>query len=319
MLSSVFPIALSLALAGRSLAATYNIAHSTEGNAFLIDFNVISEHDPTNGLVDYVSLADAQNLGLVSVVNGNFRTKADHTTVLTGGAGRKSVRMESVATYDRHVTIWNVNHMPTGCGTWPSLWEYGANWPYTGEVDILEGVNDQGPNSETLHTGPNCNMPTTQSMSGSFKAGQTNCDSSPGGPGTGCSVSSGKGANSYGPSFNANGGGWYAMERTANFVKIWFWPRGSSVPSDVNAGAASINTDNWGTPDSYFPSTSCDIDVEFGPHWLTIDLTFCGDWAGSSSIYASSGCPSTCEDYVSNNPSAFSEAYFEIPWVKVYQ
>ncbi|KZV69996.1 glycoside hydrolase family 16 protein [Peniophora sp. CONT] len=314
MLSSALPVAVSLALAGQSLAATYSLVKSTEGNAFLTDFNVISEPDPTAGLVDYVSLADAQSLGLVSVVNGNFRTKADDTTVLTGGAGRKSVRMESKATYDKHVTVWNVNHMPTGCGSWPALWEYGANWPYTGEVDILEGVNDMGPNSETLHTGPSCTMPTSQSMTGTFKAGETDCNS-----GTGCSVSSGKGANSYGPAFNANGGGFFGMERTADFVKIWFWPRGATIPSDVSAGGSSVNTDNWGTPDSYFPSTSCNIDAEFGPHWLTIDLTFCGAWAGLSDVYAASGCPSTCNDYVSNNPSAFSEAYFELPWVKVYQ
>ena len=96
----------------------------------------------------------------------------------------------------------------------PALWEYGANWPYTGEVDILEGmfcwpfplhtlahsregVNNQGPNSMTLHTGPSCTMPTSQTMLGTFKAGETNCDSSPSGPGTGCSVASGV-SKSYG-------------------------------------------------------------------------------------------------------------------------
>ena len=69
---------------------------------------------------------------------------------------------------------FDVRHMPTGCGyvvqespvslssmtddrvstrTWPTIWEVGSNWPHDGEIDILEGVNDVGPNAVTLHTG----------------------------------------------------------------------------------------------------------------------------------------------------------------------
>lgn len=35
-----------------------------------------------------------------------------------------------------------------------------------GEVDILEGVNDQGPNAVTLHTTAGCTMPQTQEQTG---------------------------------------------------------------------------------------------------------------------------------------------------------
>ena len=52
-------------------------------------------------------------------------------------------------------------------------------------------------------------------------------------------------ANSYGPSFNSAGGGIYAMERTTDFIKVWFWSRGSSVPSDASSGASTVDTDNW--------------------------------------------------------------------------
>lgn len=79
-------------------------------------------------------------------------------------------------------------------------------------------------------------------MTGSSTA--TNCDVNTDGN-TGCGVKAPT-TNSYGPSFNSNGGGWYAMERTNNFIKVWFWPRNSgSVPSDMKTGASSINTDNW--------------------------------------------------------------------------
>ena len=54
------------------------------------------------------------------------------------------------------------------------------------------------------------------------------------------------GANSFGAAFNGAGGGWYAMERTNAFVKVWFWSRGAgNVPSEVRNGATTINTGNW--------------------------------------------------------------------------
>jgi hypothetical protein len=62
-----------------------------------------------------------------------------------------------------------------------------------------------------------------------------------------------------------------------------------------------------------------------------------GDWAGN--VYSSSGCPGSCvgefprlelfrarlsekrpfTDFVNNNPGAFSGAFFEFSWIKVYQ
>jgi hypothetical protein len=57
--------------------------------------------------------------------------------------------------------------MPQGCGTWPATWEVEENnWPLGGEVDIVEGVNDVGPNSATLHTSPGCTMPGNRAMLG---------------------------------------------------------------------------------------------------------------------------------------------------------
>ena len=61
----------------------------------------------------------------------------------------------------------------------------------------------------------------------------------------GCGVASGK-ANSYGPSFNAAGGGWYAMERTDTFIRVFFWARDdTTVPNEVANGNSNIDTDSW--------------------------------------------------------------------------
>lgn len=103
----------------------------------------------------------------------------------------------------------------------------------------LEGVNDQSPNAMSLHTGSTCDMPASRAMTGT--ATINNCNVNTDGN-TGCGVQAPT-ANSYGPSFNSNGGGIYAMERTNSFIKVWFWPRNTGTPGDV--GTATISTDNW--------------------------------------------------------------------------
>lgn len=35
--------------------------------------------------------------------------------------GRASVRIESKKRYEPGLYVWDVAHMPTGCGTWPTL------------------------------------------------------------------------------------------------------------------------------------------------------------------------------------------------------
>ena len=57
--------------------------------------------------------------------------------------------------------------MPEGCATWPAAWEtLEADWPSSGEVDIIEGVNDEDPNASTLHTTSGCTMPSNRDMTG---------------------------------------------------------------------------------------------------------------------------------------------------------
>ena len=115
----------------------------------------------------------------------------------------------------------------------------------------------------------------------------------------GCAVTSNV-ANSFGPSFNGNGGGWYAMERAGDFISVWFWPRGSAVPGSVSGSPTSISSADFGTPIATFPTCStCSIADKFGANNIIFNIDFCGDWA--SATYAASGCPGTCEDYVNAN------------------
>ncbi|KAG9312761.1 glycoside hydrolase family 16 protein [Chiua virens] len=308
-------------LARSALAGgTYTICDRIVGEGFYDAFNFEAIPDPTDGRVNYVNETTAKSLNLTYAAFDTFIMRADDTTVLSPtGPGRNSVRIRTNNQYTTHVAVFDMPHMPQGCGTWPAVWETNeANWPNGGEVDIVEGVNDVEPNQSTLHTGANCSIPA----SGITQLGTTvttNCYADVNGN-SGCGVQYTYDDNSFGPDYNNAGGGWYAMERTNSYISIWFWQRGDiSAPIDAITGAPIIDTNLWGTPAAYFPNTDCDLATHFDANNIIINLTFCGDWAGNSAVYAASGCPSTCIDYVNNNPIAFTDAYFEFSSINIYE
>jgi len=74
--------------------------------------------------------------------------RADDTnTVALGDRGRKSVRIHSNTSYDDAIFVLDVQHMPTGCGTWPAWWTLSQEgpWPAGGEIDIIEGSFEYSP------------------------------------------------------------------------------------------------------------------------------------------------------------------------------
>ncbi|KAI0762600.1 2 beta-glucan [Fomes fomentarius] len=307
------------ALCSSALGATYNLKDKFVGQDFLTGFSHQAIADPTHGRVNYVDQQTALAQNLTFATDTSFIMRADSFNTLDpAGPGRNSVRVRSNNAYTTHVSVFNIRHMPTGCGTWPAAWEVDeANWPNKGEVDILEGTNDIEPNQLTLHTSANCLQPATgRDMSGVPIL--NDCDVAANGN-SGCSVQASK-PNSYGKSFNAVGGGFYASERTSSFIKVWFWARNDpTVPADVvNAGGA-VNTDAWGQPSAVFVSDQCDINAHFGAHNIIINLTFCGDWAGLPLFFNErGGCPGDCNTFVNQNPGAFAEAFWDIAGVHVY-
>lgn len=298
-----------------ALAANYTLSDNIVGAAFYTTFEWEAIPDPTRGRVTYVDQSDSQSQNLTFASSDSFVLRTDFKTVLSADdPGRNSVRIKSQKTYTTHAVVFDVRHMPEGCGTWPAIWESKtSNWPNGGEIDIMEGVNNRSPNKATLHTNPGCTMPSETTQTGTVV--QLDCDTSVN-FNAGCGVDFPT-RNSFGPSFNSNGGGWFAMERTPDFIKIWFWARNdNSVPADVRGGTA-VDTDNWGTPTAAFPHTSCNMAEFFQEHNIIINLTLCGDWAGSQ--FSQDGCPGdSCVEYVNENPSAFENAYFDIASIHVY-
>lgn len=307
-------------------SSPWKAVQSYSGQTFFNGWDFFTTADPTNGNVQYVDQATAQSAGLLEInSNGNAVMRVETTPQVQ--SNRQSVRITTQATFNGGLVVMDAVHMPTGCATWPAFWTNGPNWPAGGEIDIIEGVNNYTNNQATIHTNPGCSLPSTSSaslnMSGTLVA-STDCSASDTGN-QGCGVRSSL-SNSFGSGFNGNGGGVYAMLWDSSGIKIYFFPRGS-IPSDISAGAPQPS--KWPAPMANFPSTDCNPYEFFNTHSTIFDTTLCGDWAGA--VWNGTGVPgqdvscaqetgfSTCAAFVAASGASFSEAYWEVSSVKVYQ
>jgi len=293
-----------------ALSAGYSPVANYSGNNFFNQFDFFRGADPTHGYVYYASADEANSWGLTSVSNGIVYIKADSTTV-SSGSGRASVRLTSRASFSRGIIMFDVYHMPTGCGNWPALWTVGPNWPYNGEIDIVEGVNKNDKNQMTLHSGPGCTM-NNQDQTGN--AMSHDCNSANGANGNvGCAVQSTDNL-SFGAGFNNNKGGVFAMQWEASGIYVWFWRR-NGIPSNVLSN--SPDPASWGKPAANFPFGGACASNHFANQQIVIDNTFCGDWAGNE--FNNNGCSGSCQSFVQNNPGEFREAYWAIGSIRVFQ
>ena len=182
----------------------------------------------------------------------------------------------------------------------------GPNWPTSGEIDIVEGVNDQVSNQMTLHSGTSSACTITQSANStkSLFTGNTlgtNCYSTAT-ANAGCGISD-PNPTSFGYGFNNADGGVYALLwDTSAGISIWHFAR-ANIPGDITRRTPTPA--NWGTPAGFWSSQTCDIAANFKQHSLIIDTTICGGWAGAA--YGTSGCPGTCSDMVANATNFVSE------------
>ncbi|KAK3301128.1 uncharacterized protein B0H64DRAFT_438234 [Chaetomium fimeti] len=323
----------SLALTASSVwAASYNIVDTFDASNFFSEFDFFTAPDPTHGFVKYVDSATASRDGLAGYADGGVYLGVDYTNTTT--TGRPSVRVTSKKAYTKGLFIADIAHMPAGaagsssCGIWPAFWMFGPNWPNSGEIDIIEGVNSQRSNAVTLHTGPGCAVTNAGSLAGT-KLVSTDCEGN-----AGCSQSTGA-ADNYGAGFNAAGGGIYALEWTDAAIKVWFFPRGSptaaalalpssspqqqqpnpnpNTNSSSSSSSSSPDPSTFGTPLAVF--AGCPLADHFADHNLVFDTTFCGDWAGRvwDTDSACAALAPTCEEFVGGNPEVFAQAFCDPP------
>ncbi|KAI0322328.1 glycoside hydrolase family 16 protein [Amylostereum chailletii] len=289
-----------------------------DGSNFFDNFAFFTGDDPTQ-YVDK-NTAFANNLSYVSD-RGTVIMKGDNTTWLPTGQNRQSVRVSSFAQYTGGLFILDSNKAPWGCvGVWPAFWTLGADgtWPQSGEIDVLEGVHDNEHNQVTWHTRANCSLTATAPFTGSVVQSNgvnyTDCEGGTAANKPGCGIIEWSRA-TYGPTFDAQGGGVFAMKWDQDGIAVWSFYR-VAVPQDIKDGTPDPS--GWGSPSAALSPQGCDIGSYFYNHSIifAIDITFCGDWAGNS--YATSGCPGTCPDRLVD-PSNFDNATWDINWLRVYR
>lgn len=316
---------------GTVAGTEYVKTQSYIGKDFFSQWSFWTGPDPANGHVEYVDSPTAMMMGLANATADRIYLGAEMRMVM-GSGGRRSVRIQSHTVYNAGLFVVRLDHVPTGCGTWPALWMYGEDathvWPKWGEYDIIEGVHTIDHVITSLHTTPHCDQSAIvgRDLAIRWRQGQS------GGPADSCSVvapdqyhnqgCSQRGVDgSAGAGFNARGGGTYAAEwdPMSQYFRTWFWPAGAE-PVDVAIGMPQPET--WGVPYSFF---SLEPQVCSPRHFanmrLVIDLTFCGDLGGPT---LAQYCPDvaarmTCEDFVANHPEAMTEAYWSLRKLDVYQ
>lgn len=286
------------------------------------------------GMADYVK---DNTDGLVTVnTSGQLRidvspTSNNTTTSRVRKTVRLTTRLNSKTTgYTGGVFIIDADHIPEGKGTWPAFWLANTgNWPTYGEIDIIEMVNSfpgatygskntswYQQNQISIHTGAGCVQPNASStyvyptMTKTTSTLDCNNDQ------CGFKVRS---TSSFGNGFNKAGGGVYVCEWIVNdVINVWFFPR-SSVPSNINKSMTSISTSSLGTPTISFSACS----GYFQQLHLIVNTALCGSWAGAlfkdSNYTSGSTASANCIDYLNDNANTYSDAYWLINFIKVFQ
>ena len=310
---------LTIALLVQSALSSYVLKDEFIGNTFFDNFNLLDWNEDTcfsNFVMDY---NDAYSMGLINTTSNTVYIGVDHTNKVTDNKGRKAIQIRSEKNWTQALFILGLQHMPGGlCGVWPAYWLNGPDWPNNGEIDIIEQINLDNNDQSTLHTGLNCDYSGHENinMTGKFVTWQNgNCSYQPG-----CSVMA-QNNDSYGYNFNEHKGGVFALIVDDDGIQNWFFRR-DNIPSDITN--KKPDPSSWGLPFANWPFGSWCTKNHFDQLQIIFDVYFCG-WSGSDSTFKSQcqdGGPAkgqTCEEFVSNNPGYFKDAYWLINYLDVYQ
>ncbi|KAI9207508.1 concanavalin A-like lectin/glucanase domain-containing protein [Polychytrium aggregatum] len=305
--------------AGYSLIQDFGVA-----GAFYDNFN-FQNTGRTSGFANYVDRATAEASHLInsSASNGTLLT-VDSTNVFSpNSTGRPSIRLESKNLYGWGLYIFDVAHVPSGCGVWPAMWfkKADSNDTIIAEIDVMETINLRQKSEHNLFSGKGCYASPDRQQLGTAMG--TDCDATkPRVQGTvyGCENEGDPNAGGIGPAFNANGGGVYAMNLDARALNLYFFPR-SSVPADIAAGTP--NPGSWTVePTINFPFDCCSPDY-FDKMTMVINTNFCGSWIALGTDQATcpmmTADPAACSAYVGANPSSLGEAYWQFNSIKYYK
>lgn len=304
----------------RQPTGPYQLVECQEGESFFDHYTFYDGADSLGsaGYNVYVSKARATQLGIINITDDDEQQHVVITSSPTQDGPRESVRLEGIQRFDRGLFLLDVDHMPAGAGVWPAFWLTDeADWPKNGEIDILEGINNQTRAKTALHTSEMCSMfahvpdyaktgtwdratgiPDTFTGKLNFETDKEADDcwnmAAHQWGNQGC-VAIDDQEGSIGQPLNEKGGGVYVLEwDPANrYIKSWSFSR-DTVPSNLRKSmdTASETTQNnrvmpdpneWGLPYAYFAigeGTGCSADHFKNMH-IVLNLAFCGNVAGN--------------------------------------
>lgn len=275
-------------------------------------------HDLTGGQTNYLTHADAATAGLAYVQDAKAILAVDSTNDLPLGGYRDSVRITSTKKYNSGLFIADFAAMAYGCSVWPAYWSFGGQWPSSGEIDVIEGVNLNTTNRYTLHTGPDANcvlVPNLPTKSGvvpyTGHVLSTKCDSSYGND-DGCAFLDTTNT-SFGHGFNMAGGGVFAHLWTSSRIQMWHFVR-DSIPEDIQKGRPDPSS--WPPPVAFWSSRGCNFPSNLYDHHLVINTAIGGVW--TSIDYPNSGCPANCSEQITMGKN-FLDAKWVINYIAVYE
>ncbi|KAJ7255270.1 glycoside hydrolase family 16 protein [Mycena rebaudengoi] len=291
----------------------YKLSKKLVGQSFLDFFNYDSGFGDNGGVAEYVN---GVSEGLAHLSGDKVILAVDDTPTVSARSSLRMVSKEKFNAENNNLFIFDIAAMPAVCGTWPAVWFTGANWPYDGEIDVVEGVSLYNRNIYSVHTGSGCTISdaAVSSIKGAdiIKKGGTNCDAN---VDTAACGFSDKSTSTFGPGFNAAGGGVFALEFGTAGISMWFFQTGK-VPSDITSGAPAPST--WGSPRMSVPAATCSPTTYFSDLMLVVDTNLAGVftesvWASEGAGGQSKSCKAqtgvaTAAEYVKNHGAAFGEA-----------
>lgn len=179
----------------------------------------------------------------------------------------------------------------------------------------MEGANTAHRNVISAHTSSGCELGEDVVRMAAGSPQTKECDV--GTQNVGCGyVPPASDTSSYGDTFNAVGGGIYAMQWDDYYIKVWHFDR-RDAPADIAAKAPQ--PEGWGKPQAVYGGKSCDVKSHFRDMSIVLNINFCGDYGNA--LWHQDGCSAlapTCTDWVAKNPNAFSNVYWDVNYIDAY-